>query len=362
MPTMKDVALAARVSLATVSATLSGAAYVSPELRRRVLEAIDALGYAPNSVASGLKRGKTSLLGLIVPDITNPFFTEFVHHVQLAAKGAGFSVLLGVSDQDAGAEADLLRLMRSHQAAGTILCGTGPNDGYNTLSRDIGPMRLVMVDNAPAGLDVDTVVLDNVQAAALATGHILDFGHRLVATVAGPGDQVPGRERLEGFRETMAANGLTVPADHIRQGAFRQEDALAAGRELLALQPRPTAIFVANNHMLIGVMQAVAAAGLLVPRDLSIVSIDDFPWAVAFTPALTTVRQPIDGMAETALARLLARIEGENGEPQRRVMAPELIVRDSCAPPRQETRRDQAAKADRTSAAKVGVQERSLRR
>lgn len=335
MPTMKDVAKTARVSLATVSATLSGAAYVSPELRRRVLEAVEALGYAPNSVASGLKRGRTSLLGLVVPDITNPFFTGFVHHVQLAARGAGYSVLLGASDQDAAGEAELLRLMRSHQAAGTILCGAGAAGDYAALCRDAGPMKLVMVDNAPAGLGLDTVVLDNVQAAALATRHILGFGHRLVATVAGPEHQLPGRERLEGFLATMAADGLAVPAGFVRRGAFRQEDAFAAARELLSLQPRPTAIFVANNHMLVGVMQAVAEAGLAVPRDISVAGIDDFPWAAAFMPALTTVRQPIAAMAEAALARLLARIGGDNGAPRRQVMAPELIVRSSCAPPPQ---------------------------
>ncbi|HEV7251501.1 MAG TPA: LacI family DNA-binding transcriptional regulator [Mesorhizobium sp.] len=347
MPTMKDVAKAARVSLATVSATLSGAAYVSPELRRRVLEAVDALGYAPNSVASGLKRGKTSLLGLIVPDITNPFFTELVHHVQLAARGAGYSVLLGVSDQDVVREGELLRLMRSHQAAGTILCGTGAAGDYETLSRDVGQMRLVMVDNAPAGIGVDTIVLDNGEAAALATRHILSFGHRLVATVAGPEHQVPGRERLEGFLATMAAESLAAPADLVRRGAFRQEDAFDAGCELLSLHSRPTAIFVANNHMLVGVMQAVAAAGLSVPRDISVAGIDDFPWAIAFTPTLTTVRQPIAAMAETALTRLMARIGGERGEPQRQVMAPELIVRNSCAPPARDARSDLEADARR---------------
>ena len=333
MPTMKDVAKAARVSLATVSATLSGSAYVSPELRGRVLEAVDALGYAPNSVASGLKRGKTSLLGLIVPDITNPFFTEFVHHVQRDARRAGYSVLLGASDQDVGREAELIRLMRSHQAAGTILCGTGDVGDYGRLARDIGRMKLVMADNAPAGIGVDTVVLDNARAAELATRHILGFGHRLVATMAGPEHQVPGQERLDGFLATMAAAGLSVGADFIRRGAFRQEEAFSQCRELLALAPRPTAIFVANNHMLIGVMRAVAAAGLAVPRDISVASIDDFPWAAAFVPALTTVRQPIEAVAEAALALLVARIEGDGHEPRRRVLAPELIVRGSCAPP-----------------------------
>lgn len=334
MTTMKDVARAAQVSIATVSATLTGSSYVSPHLRQRVLDAVETLGYEPNSIASGLKRGKTSLIGLIVPDITNPFFTELVHHVQRDAGGSGHSVLLGVSDRDVEREASLLRLMRSHQAAGTILCPTCPEDSYPTLQAMLGRMKLVAVDNAPAGLAVDTVVLDNGRAAALATRHILELGHRRVATIAGPAHQLPGRERLQGFLATMRASGLEVGPEYIRHGDFRQDTAFAACSELLARRPLPTAIFVANNHMLIGVMQAVAAAGLVVPRDISIASIDDFPWAAAFVPALTTIRQPIEAMATDALRLLRARMAGANEEPQRRVLAPELVIRASCAKPR----------------------------
>jgi LacI family transcriptional regulator len=333
VPTMKDVALAARVSIATVSAALSGAAYVSPELRERVLEAVRALGYAPNSVASGLKRGITNLIGLIVPDISNPFYTEIVQHVQKGARRAGYSVLLCDSEQDVAREATFLRLMRAHQAAGTILCPTGGSGDYQTLAHDAGKTPVVAVDNGPADIGVDTVVLDNPAAAGLATRHILAFGHRRIATMAGPTRQLPGQERLRGFLATLQAAGAPLDPAMIRHGEFRQEDAFASCQGLLTLEPRPTAIFVANNHMLIGVMRAVAVAGLSCPRDLSIASIDDFPWAVAFTPTLTTVRQPVQAMAEAALALALERIAGRGGEPQRKIFPPELVIRNSCAAP-----------------------------
>ena len=333
MATIKDVAAAAKVSIATVSATLANTAYVSPDLKARVLQAVAELGYEPNSVASGLKRGKTSLIGLIVPDITNPFFTEFVNQVQRDAIQAGYTVLLAISEQNPERQAALVRLMRSHQAAGTILCATGNAEACQNVVAQAGKMKLVFVDNAPQELGVDGVMLDNRRAAQLAAEHLVSWGHRLVATVAGPTDQSPGSDRLQGFLDTMRQHGLEVLPEMVRQGDFQVEHGYEASRELLAAEPRPTAVFVANNHMLIGLMMAVAELGLVVPSDLSVASIDDFPWAAAFSPAMTTVRQPIAAMASAALQRLLARIDGDDSAPHTVVMKPELVVRASCAPP-----------------------------
>jgi LacI family transcriptional regulator, galactose operon repressor len=310
---------------------LSGAAYVSPELKARVAAAIERLGYERNSLASGLKRGRTALIGLIVPDVTNPFFTGLVQATQHLAHQAGYSVLLGTSDWDVGRESGLLRLMRSHRAEGTILCPTGSVDDYAALST--GPMRLVMVDNASPELRFDTVALDNRKAARLAVGHILSLGHRRVASMAGRAHQFVGDERLAGFLEAMAERGLTAGPELIRRGDFLEDEAYRACGELLALAPRPTALFVANNLMLIGVMRALAAAGIAVPAHMSVASIDDFPWASAFVPALTVVRQPIEAMAAEAFALLMRRVAGEEGEPRHRVFEPELVIRSSCAEP-----------------------------
>jgi LacI family transcriptional regulator len=330
MATMRDVAKAAGVSIATVSATLSRAAYVSPELQARVNAAVESLGYERNSMASGLKRGQTSLIGLIVSDVTNPFFTELVDHVQNAARDAGYSVLLGISDHDPAREAELLRLMRSHQAAGTILCPAG---GASNALGPLGRMKLVAVDNAAPSLDIDTVGLDNRRAAALAARHLLELGHRRIAVVAGPARQFVSRERLSGFEAALAGEGAPLAADLVLNGEFRLEEAYRAARALLARDSLPTALFVSNNLMLIGVMRALAEAGLSVPGDMSVVSIDDFPWASAFQPALTVVRQPVAAMAGAALTRLLARLSGDDGPPEHARLEPELVIRGSCAAP-----------------------------
>lgn len=339
MPTMKDVARLAGVSVATVSTTLSGASYVSPELKARVHEAIEALGYAQNAMASGLKRGATRLLGLVVPDITNPFFTALAHAVQVRAQAAGYAVLLASSEQEIAQERTSLRLMRSHQAAGTILCPIGDEEAYRDLARDLGPMPAVAVDHATDTMALDAVLLDNRTAARLATAHILEYGHRDVAAIVGPQHLLPGRERLAGFTAALDEAGIATDPALIRAGSFREEDAHDACLDLLRAPGRPTAIFVANNHMLVGVMRALAVAGASCPDDVSIASIDDFPWAAAFAPALTTVRQPVDAMAEAALGLLLGRIGGAEGPPTRVRLDPALVVRASCAlPPRRPLR------------------------
>lgn len=334
MATMKDVAKAAGVSIATVSATLSGASFVSSELRARVTTAIGALGYERNSAASGLKRGKSLLIGLVVSDVTNPFFTELVHGVQNLAGEKGYSVLLGISDHDVGREAELLRLMRSHQAAGTILCPAGGIEDYSLRNLNLGHMKVVAVDNAAPELPFDTVALDNGKAATLAVRHILSFGHRKVATMAGPERQFVSQKRLEGFLSALEEQDIKADSAMIRHGDFRMEAAFQSCVELMAQPNRPTALFVANNLMLIGVMRALAQAGLSVPGDMSVASIDDFPWSSAFQPALTVVRQPISLMADAALDCLLRRIDGDSEAPTRQLFEPELVVRQSCAPPR----------------------------
>lgn len=333
MATMKDVARKAKVSVTTVSATLSGVKPVSPELKQRVLEAIDELGYYRNSIASGLKSGRTSLIGLIVPDITNPFFTEFVEHVQRHAIEHGQTCLLGISDADTNREKNLLRHMRSNQVAGTILCPTGGADDYRTLKTDCGPMQLVVANNAMPDMVFDTIMLDNFQAAVSATQHILSFGHRKVAIINGPLVQEPAKKRQEGFLHAMKTAGLSVPPGFIEHGDFREQTGYIAGQKLLALDEPPTAVFVANNQMLIGMMRAIAGRNLKVPQDISVASIDDFSWATAFRPTLTIVRQPIEAMAATAFSILQDRIAGKGADPHHAVFQPELIIRQSCQSP-----------------------------
>ena len=323
----------AGVSTATVSATINQSAYVSPELRRRVEEAVQQLGYAPDGVARSLKRGRTHLIGLIVADITNPYFTELVHVIEQVAQKAGYSVLLCDADETFAREADYLRLMRTHRVDGVILSPTGRVADYqNPLYRDPS-LPLVVVDRVNPNLHTDAVLVDNFTAAVDATRHLLDLGHRRIATITGPMHLLGASERLRGFRSALEDRGLPLDDNFIRLGNYREADSFDQSMDLFAGADRPTAVFVANNHMLVGVMRALAQLGLACPRDVSVVGIDDFAWANAFTPKLTTVRQPVRDIGETAVRMLLARLNGTAPpEPVRETFSSTLMVRESCAP------------------------------
>jgi LacI family transcriptional regulator len=332
MATMKDVARLAGVSIATVSATVNRSAFVSAELRRRVTEAIHELGYAPDGVARSLKRGRTQLVGLIVADITNPFFTELVHVIEAAIQDAGYSVLLCDTDENFEKERDYLRILRTHRVDGVILAPTGQAGDYAQLQSIEDRLPLVLVDRALAELNADTVTVDNFAAAFDVTAHLLDLGHRDVATIAGPEHLTSGQERRRGFRTALEQRGVAVREEFIRAGNFREEDAMAAALDLLQGPARPSAIFAANSHMMIGVMRAISQLRLNCPKDVSVAGIDDFPWANAFTPRLTVVRQPVAEMGRAAVRMLLDR-RGDRAEqpPVHQVLKPTLIVRESCA-------------------------------
>jgi LacI family transcriptional regulator len=233
MATMKDVARLAGVSIATVSATVNGTAFVSPELRARVTEAIHQLGYAPDGVARSLKKGRTQLIGLIVADITNAFFTALTHVIEAALQDAGYSVLLCDTDEDFEKERHYLRILQTHRVDGVILAPTGAGDAYQSLKALSERLPLVQVDRALPDLGLDAATVDSYAGAHEATSHLLDLGHRKVATIAGPHHLGPARDRLNGFRAALAARGIAVRPDFIRSGSFREEEAMAAALDLL---------------------------------------------------------------------------------------------------------------------------------
>jgi LacI family transcriptional regulator len=333
MPTIRDVAREARVSTATVSATLNNSAYVSPDLRARVLAAVEALGYAPSGIAKSLKTGKTKLLALVVADVSNPFFTDLIDAVETAAYDWGYSLVLCNSDEKFERERNHLNLIRSQRCDGMILTPCGDADDYCSAEIANFPVPTVLIDRAVEAWPVDSVTLDNVSAALQATNYILDLGHRRIGTISGPEHVSTGADRVAGFRRALAERGLALDPAHVRSGDFREDVAYSATRDMLARKKPPTALYVANNLMLVGVMRAIGEAGLACPADISVVSTDDFSWATAFRPRLTTVRQPVREIGLEAVRLLVERITRPSEAPARRlVMQPTLIVRESCAP------------------------------
>lgn len=335
MATIRDVAQHAQVSTATVSATLNGSAYVSPDLKARVLAAVDALGYAPSGIAKSLKTGKTRLLALIVADASNPFFTQLTNAVEAAAFDRGYSLMLCNSDENFERERHHLNLIRAQRCDGLVLAPTGDPESYREAGLNSFPIPTVLIDRMLECWPADSVTIDNESAAMQATNYVLDLGHRRIGTICGPAHVLTGAGRLAGFLRALSARGIKPDPRHVRSGDFREDVAYSAAREMLALPNPPTALYVANNLMLVGVMRAVSEAGINCPADISVVSTDDFNWSTAFRPRLTTVHQPVREMGVEAVRLLVDRITRAPAEPVKRiVLQPTLIVRESCAPAR----------------------------
>lgn len=332
--TIHDVARLAAVSVATVSNALNATRPVAPATRTRVLKAAQALGYTPHAAARSMRGRGSGLIGLIVADITNPFFTSLVQSVERAANAHGYAVLLCNSDEDHEREERHLQLLRTQRVDGIILTATG--QASQGRASALGQLRapVVLVDRGLPEFGLDAVILDNRRAALEATRHILGFGHRRVAILGGPSTVSTGADRLAGYREALLEAGVPYDARWVHDAGFREDRACDAASDMLSQRDRPTAIFAANNLIAIGVMRAIADRRLRCPEDVSVVSIDDFAWANAFRPRLTTVAQPVAAMGEAAVRLLMGRIAGEApAEPRLETMAPMLVVRDSCSKP-----------------------------
>lgn len=328
-PTIKDVAQRAGVSVGTVSRVLAKNKTVNEDIRAKVEATIEAIGYRPNILGRSLRLAKTDIIGLVVPDITNPFFAELAKHVEMLASAEGYSVLLANTHDDPEAEKQQIETLLGRLPAGLILVPVSNSlvDGL------ISGTRTVTVDRPLSGHAL--VAVDNRQGGYLAADHLLALGHRRLGYISGPGSTEVSAERREGFlrrvEEFRAVHPEQRAAPQIIEGHFDYRSGEELGKALLT-QPastRPTAIATASDQQAIGLLRAAGDMGLRVPTDLSIVGFDDIPLASLVLPRLTTIRQPIDEIARLALEGVL----GSHVLQEEYKLQPVLIERGSCAPP-----------------------------
>jgi DNA-binding LacI/PurR family transcriptional regulator len=325
---MADVAVAAGVSHMTVSRVLNGTARVSPATRARVEEALRALGYRPNAAARALATGRSGQLSVVFFDTTLFGPASALFAIEQAARREGYSVsIISLPRIDPDTMRDAVATLRSQAVDGTII--VAPHTTAAEAVREVpDDLPAVVVAGAQsAGLPV--VAIDQETGARLATEHLLQLGHRTVWHVAGPGNWVDARARARGWRKTLQRAGVPVPPPLV--GDWSARSGYEAGVQLAA-DPDVTAIFVANDHMALGVLRALALAGRRVPEDVSVVGFDDVPESPYYPPALTTVRQDFEVVGVRAVAALLARINGTDPAP-RELLAPDLIIRESTARP-----------------------------
>lgn len=333
MANIKDVARAARVSTATVSAVLNDSAYVSPDLRSRVLAAIKDLNYSPSLAARSLKRGRSQLIALVVADLANPFFSRVVWAAEAAVAAWGYSLVVFNSDEKPEAEQRILSRVRMLSCDGILLVPVGDTTQHLRRESDSKPMPTVLFGRTVADDGSDSITIDNIAAGRQATEYLLDLGHRRIGSVTGPLHITTGRGRLDGMLAAMKARGLTPEPHHVRSGEFREDSAYSVARNLLEQPDRPSALYVASGVMALGVMRAIADLGLRCPADISIASTDTIPGIGGLRPRLTRTEHPLVDMTNEAVRLLVDRIRrNDQTESRNVVFQPSLVVGDSCAP------------------------------
>lgn len=328
--TIKDVAAHAAVSVATVSAVLNANKYVSPELALRVRASIAALGYERNSLAQSLKTQTSFTIGLIISDITNPFFTSVVRGVEDAANQHNYSLILGNTDEDLEKEKNYIRLLESKRVDGLILAATAGSHEY-LQSLPAQKLRLVTLDRSLFEWGIDSVLIDNVTGARKAVEHLIRLGHRRIGIITGISGITTTRERLTGYKTALEAHNIVFDATLIAEADSRIEGGRSAALQLLMREnTRPTALFAMNGLMAIGTLQTLENLGLRCPEDIALVSFDDFAWSSVLRPRLTVVRQPTYEIGQKAAHLLFERLKKRDAPPQEVRLQPQLVIRESC--------------------------------
>ena len=330
-PTQADVADLAGVSQTTVSHVLNNVDIAIPEeTRKRILDAVDELGYIPNLMARSLRSGETSTIGMIVPDSANPFFAEVARGVEDTSFKQGYSVILCNSDGDLDKELLYSNVLTEKQVDGILFIAAGlSKEHVQALQRR--RMPLVVVDREISGIAIDSVLTDNTRGGRLAIRHLLELGHRRIGCIQGPSDLSPSADRVIGYRQALDEARIPVDEDIIVRGDFQHESGYQATRQLLAKSPPPTAVFACNDLMAVGAISAAVEMGYRVPTDLSVVGFDDLPLARFANPSLTTIVQPKYEMGTIAATMLLERIRDLEGSPRRKMLDTNLLVRQSTA-------------------------------
>src|SRR3954453_4468839 len=326
--TLRDVAARAGVSANTVSRALNKTGYVNRQTQLRIEAAVAELGYVPNAVASSLRSKKTQLFALLLTDITNPFWTTIARGVEDAAMEAGYAVILCNTDEDLSKEARYLDLLLRKRIDGMVIAPTAESTDIlqNLERRDI---PFVLVDRLVNNVVADSIRGDSEIGAYGLTMHLLSTGYRRIGMLGGPPGISTTEERVAGYAKALVDTGLGADSHLLLYGHFTESWGYQATLELMSRQPRPDALFAANNTIALGVLEALRVLGLRVPRDIAVVCFDDTTQFLA-GKFLTAAMQPAREMGRVAVELLLARLADPKRVVQDIVLPTELVIRSSC--------------------------------
>jgi LacI family transcriptional regulator, galactose operon repressor len=336
MATIKEVAKRAGVSVGTVSNIISQRGTVSPNLRERVLSVIRELDYHPNHFARGLKRKHTKMLGMIIPDITNPFFPQLVRGAEDAALQHGYLLVTFNTDDRVEREQEVLAVLRSRGVDGILLTIAHTVGRSLHIERTLeAGVPIVCLDRIPPRLPVDAIATDNQKGAEVCIRHLLSIRHRKIAIITGPMDLRTAQDRFEGYQSALREAKLKPEPDLIAHGDYHLESGYRLAKDFLLRRTRPTALFVSNGMMALGVVKALEETRFRCPHDIAVATFDDLPIADVFRPRLTAVAQPVYEIGRRGVELLIQRIEGRlpNKKPIQILLDPELKIRESTGFP-----------------------------
>jgi LacI family transcriptional regulator len=324
-----DVARESRVSVFTVSAVVNNKAHVGKKLRERVEAAIRQLNYRPNLIARSLAKQRTHTIGMIVPDIANPFFPMVVRGAEDAAQKHGYNLLLCNSDDNLDKEEKAIELLLSKRVDGILLTKAAGNlrPPLVKMIREVGTPFVLVMRTYPK-LTRDAVITDDYQGAHDAVCHLARAGRRRIGLISGPLKISNAMARWQGFHDALQSQGLPFDPQLVIEGDYRIDSGFRAGHALLSHQP--DGIYVANHLMTIGLLKAAEEMGVSCPDDFGLVSFDDYPWLGVFRPRLTTVELPKHQLGSEAAELLIERIGGSREKAVVRKLQPELRIRESC--------------------------------
>ncbi len=326
--TIKDIAKEADVSITTVSRVLNNKPDVGDDTRAKILKIIEEMNYNPNSVARGLVMQKTHTIGLIIPDISNPFFPQIVRAVEDKAQQLGYSVILFNTDNHLERERKAVELFKSKQLDGLIVSlSLGNEEILKDLKKANYPV--VQIDRSVLDHIYPLVSIDNKKSAYQMVEYLLKKGHKKIAHISGDLNTTTARERLLGYKKALKDYEININEDYIIEGDYTQDSAYQAMQKLLKLKSPPTAVFAANDLSAAGVYKALFAAGLRIPEDMAVAGHDDINLASLLKPELTTMFQPKYKMGERAVTVLLKMIDNEEAEIEDQILNTDLIIRES---------------------------------
>jgi DNA-binding LacI/PurR family transcriptional regulator len=329
--TLVDVALAAKVSIATASRAINGRRYVSDDTRAQVLRAAEQLKFRPSSLARGFRAQRSQIIGMVVPDISSPFYAAALRGAQHVLSRSGYTVLVCDTEEHPQREREALDLLMGQRVAGVILAPVGHELSDLKQIMTARSTALVAIDNRLEGHDLDTVLVDNVGGSIALTSHLIAHGHKRIGHLAGMLSETSGADRLVGYRMALESAGLPFRDDLVVEGDWTEAGGHAQCLQLLDLDDPPTALMIASSLMAVGALLALRDRDIAVPDRMAVACFDDTPWAPLIEPALTTLDRQDYALGATAAELILKQLGNDSSEAGTEHLLPMAVVpRRSC--------------------------------